>query len=632
MAFVVKNAFASFLLLSIRSVEAYYCPTIMKDAIWANTNNIMSLVVEPATARSDYPISDAIVSFTTEFSGCSTVAEELVAAMEDIAKTTIEANDVERLQVSLEELIELVPPYVYGLEDHHYYDFIDVVTNKIEVDALEVGFASLDLYLAAISIRLASRHALLSKAIRCNGGGNGGNYPYPCGNSNNNNNGGDQNHNNNNNNGDSHEVSNFAFNLANDASASLRYLQEMEDDFKNHLDDFEVICTKRVYSANDGGGGYFRTCTVKDPRGNTIETDDKVDRGSFQVWPLFADTDPTYAANPNGGGQTLLQKVKRKITSEVFDAKYYQMKLDMQRVVSANIQYDGFDYHISVPPSKVSWAGTSAFECNNVYWDPRKTLYGDFNGNGIIDVIFQPTSNELNVAWYIAYDGADKYVDDNVQTVPHLWGLDRENMVLGDFNGDGNIDIFTTIDDDGKWYVSYSGVDDWTVLKEDSIQVDNLRFGDFNGDGKTDVFTTWGDGKWHVSYSGTETWSDLGESSIEIDNLRFGDFNGDGKTDIFTLWNGVWRISYGGTTSWTITQNSDQSLDELRFGDMDGYGTTDVFASSGGDWKVSNSGTSAWVTINQSGYTTDELLFEDLDGDGRIDIFVKPEAEDGTTC
>ena len=85
----------------------------------------------------------------------------------------------------------------------------------------------------------------------------------------------------------------------------------------------------------------------------------------------------------------------------------------------------------------------------------------------------------------------------------------------------------------GVWRVSWGGTSRWEEINQSSVGLDNLVFGDFNGDGKTDVFRAAG-GVWRVSWGGTSRWEEINQSSVGLDNLAFGDFDGDGKTDVFS--------------------------------------------------------------------------------------------------
>src|SRR2546427_1621670 len=158
----------------------------------------------------------------------------------------------------------------------------------------------------------------------------------------------------------------------------------------------------------------------------------------------------------------------------------------------------------------------------------------------------------------------------------------------------------------GHWLVSFAkdsespgGTSNLKLLNTSDVDVSDIRLGDFNGDGKADVFTTWG-GKWRVSFGGTSGWQVVNTSSVGVSEILLGDFNNDGKADVFTTWGGKWRVSFGGTAGWQIINTSLKSVSDIRLGDFDGDRKADVFTTWGGNWHVSSGRTSNWQIINSS--------------------------------
>jgi len=195
--------------------------------------------------------------------------------------------------------------------------------------------------------------------------------------------------------------------------------------------------------------------------------------------------------------------------------------------------------------------------------------------------------------------------------------FDISRLALGDFDGDGKTDVFTTTG--GKWQWVSSGTGSWQDLNSSGVELANLRFGDFNGDGKTDVFNANGT-IWRYSSGGSSPWTALRNASETAGVLAFGDFDGDGVTDVFTANGTNWRWSRSGTANWANLNTSSTPLSELRFGDFDGDGRTDVFTTSGGKWRWSRSGSSPWADLNTSGVGLSALAFADVDGDGKTDV------------
>ena len=221
-----------------------------------------------------------------------------------------------------------------------------------------------------------------------------------------------------------------------------------------------------------------------------------------------------------------------------------------------------------------------------------------------------------------------------------------ESLQFGDFNGDGQDDVFSTLPrPDGflQWVYSPSGTGGFVNIAYDGTPEADLRLGDFNGDGRTDVFALSdnGDGSynWYYSSAGNANYALLNTQSIPLSELRFGDFNGNGTTDVFTMLprqDGLlqWAYSEGGTTAFINLGYASTPLSDLRFGDFDGDGATDIFtATDNGDgsysWLYSSAGLSNYIALNQSTIPLADLRFGDFDGNGRTDVFATQLRPDG---
>ncbi len=221
-----------------------------------------------------------------------------------------------------------------------------------------------------------------------------------------------------------------------------------------------------------------------------------------------------------------------------------------------------------------------------------------------------------------------------------------EELAFGDFNGDGETDVFGVLPrDDGflQWVYSASGEGSFANLAYAGTPLSDLRFGDFDGDGKTDVFTSQdnGDGtyQWLYSSGGFANYAPLAQMDVPLDQLRFGDFDGDGKTDVFALFprdDGFWQWAYsaGGTQPFANLAYASTLLSDMAFGDLDGDGKTDVFTTQdNGDgtyqWLYSSGGFANYVLLAQSPLPLEQLRFGDFDGDGKTDVFTVELRSDG---
>jgi hypothetical protein len=176
---------------------------------------------------------------------------------------------------------------------------------------------------------------------------------------------------------------------------------------------------------------------------------------------------------------------------------------------------------------------------------------GDFNGDGTVDVLLQNANGTVR-DWLGQTDGS--FIG-NIGKVNINTGTDWHAIGTGDYNGDGLADVL--------WQNTNGTIREWLGQKDGSFagNIDHVNFvpaagehvvgtGDFNGDGIDDIL-------WQ-SDSGVVTDS-LGQSDGSfVDNsahvnittgtswhvIGTGDFNGDGLSDI------LWRNDNGTVREW----------------------------------------------------------------------------------
>ena len=230
-------------------------------------------------------------------------------------------------------------------------------------------------------------------------------------------------------------------------------------------------------------------------------------------------------------------------------------------------------------------------------------------------------------------------------------GHGTDGWYVGDFNGDGQDDIFRYVPGvsgaqvflsngtkfvySGSWTGAGHGTDGWYV-------------GDFNGDGRDDLFryvpgTSGADvflsnGTKFV-YSGS--WTGAGHG---IDGWYVGDFNGDGKDDIYRyvpgtsgadvflsngtrfIYSGSWTAAGHGTDGWYVGDfNGDGKDDIFRY--VAGTSGADVFLSNGtkfihsGSWTSTDHGADGWYVGDYNGDAKDDI-FRYLAGVSGADVFL----------
>jgi hypothetical protein len=196
----------------------------------------------------------------------------------------------------------------------------------------------------------------------------------------------------------------------------------------------------------------------------------------------------------------------------------------------------------------------SSMNGNNV-----NLIVGDFNGNGTDDIIRQEKGN-----WVNGVNDTQFYTYSNgnfvkVRDVPDMAAMNGNytNLIAGDFDGNGITDLIRQ--EKGSWinntrdaevYLSNGswGFKQQTVLPDSSWMngdLINLISGDFNGDRKTDfirqekggwvngindvnIFISKGDG----TFQNSVNINDMGMMNGNVANLIVGDFTGEGADDI----------------------------------------------------------------------------------------------------
>lgn len=230
---------------------------------------------------------------------------------------------------------------------------------------------------------------------------------------------------------------------------------------------------------------------------------------------------------------------------------------------------------------------------------------------------FHAKRNYLNskqkLGWYVSFSGLEKWerINFSVEKI--------SNMKVGDFDGDGIDDIFTTVGN--TWYYSQNGRGKWQPIQRANEKISQLLLADFTGDGKTDVFT--GNGKeWFISNNGKSTWVKINRANETASQLLVGEFTGDSIADVFTTNGREWFISEGGKSPWVKINEATETINQLLVGDFDGDSIDDIFTSNGRNWYVSKGGKEKWIVINQADESLSQLHLGDFTGDGIADVFL----------
>ncbi|NNE66175.1 MAG: VCBS repeat-containing protein [Pyrinomonadaceae bacterium] len=168
--------------------------------------------------------------------------------------------------------------------------------------------------------------------------------------------------------------------------------------------------------------------------------------------------------------------------------------------------------------------------------DPRIT--GDWDGDGKADpAVYR--EGAVGPQSFFYYQGSDENPGNDVTYLP--WGVDGDEPVRGDFDGDGIRDLAVYRASVGKWIIK--GSFDERVRWETYGLSSDIRIpGDFDGDGRTDLAVYRpSEGFWYIRQSSNDEqkffhWGTSSDFPVP------GDYDGDGKTDVAVYRDGTWYI------------------------------------------------------------------------------------------
>ncbi len=236
--------------------------------------------------------------------------------------------------------------------------------------------------------------------------------------------------------------------------------------------------------------------------------------------------------------------------------------------------------------------------------DLNFSVVGDFNGDGKQDIAGMPYGIRPAVQVLLGNgDGTFQQLTPEDLLLPGIPANQGFSSAIsppaeGDFNGDGKLDLITTIsvsnatEQVGTYISTLLGNGDGTFQQLTPQQIDltsNNGFvvGDFNGDGILDVAT--GDsvtgaievylGKGDGTFQSSPMLSPIGGAP---DPYLVGDFNGDGILDIVTISGDVLLGKGDGTFTLKANSGTNSELGYAAVGDFNGDGIADLAAGDSG--------------------------------------------------
>jgi hypothetical protein len=221
----------------------------------------------------------------------------------------------------------------------------------------------------------------------------------------------------------------------------------------------------------------------------------------------------------------------------------------------------------------------------------------DFDGDGVADLLWRREASGENEWW----QWADWYASPLcARLCAALTGNNWEAQAVGDFDGDGNSDVFWRDRASGANSIAHRSVFQVGITGVANQRWQVVGAGDFDGDDRSDLL-------WRNLSTGANTiWKSANSTSTQVTDavtdLRWevvgvGDFDGDGRADI------LWRHSASGrNVIWRAGRRTGQQ--ELRrvgnlawqvagVGDFDGDWVDDVV------WRNTSSGANTvWLSAD----------------------------------
>jgi len=265
---------------------------------------------------------------------------------------------------------------------------------------------------------------------------------------------------------------------------------------------------------------------------------------------------------------------------------------------------------------------------------------GDVNGDGNLDIVSTDEGTGNILALLGNGDGTFKTpVTSGTQSNVNGFLIDA----LGDFNGDGKLDVVTL--NNGSNYIQvWLGNGDGTFKSPTNYttgtEPTSVVVADFNGDGRLDLAISDGDGTAPAIAvllgNGDGTFQNpvnYTPSGNPVRQIATADFNGDGRIDfvaasqVVGLPAGVWIVLGNGNGTFQTAQDYPAGMfpQGAAIGDVNGDGIPDIVAVSNGSNTVSvllgNGGGTFKPAVNYLvGQGAFSVAIADINGDGKPDI------------
>ncbi len=229
---------------------------------------------------------------------------------------------------------------------------------------------------------------------------------------------------------------------------------------------------------------------------------------------------------------------------------------------------------------------------------------GDFNGDGVSDVLIVAASGRFYVSWgaLVSWKTAGKLLQPISQ------------VLTGDMNGNGVDDIL--VQTDSGWHILDIATKEFRLVEGFDLEAEDLFINDFSGERRSEILFHQ-DEKWYL----TTLFDDVELYPVPfagLKNILVGDFTGDGQAEIF--WEEGGYIHFHGQGAGTTRLDIAGEISDIYLSDFSGDGIDELFFADGYEWQLFSYRQTVPVVIRKSSLLTKQLLFGDFNGSGMTDI------------